>query len=211
VSSTSDHRASLWSYYDRRAPDHDGGVSGAFGYFRALGVEVTAEAVRDELHEVTRQLALLPPATFVDIGAGPGVFTGKLPSSGFAIDQSERALRRLRAEVADVPVVRGDATALPLAAKAVTRVFAGHLYGHLELDERAAFIAEAHRIADEVVILESGHPAGANAEECQSRSLPDGTTFTVYKRHFDIETLLAEVGGRSLFSGSYYVLVRSIW
>jgi SAM-dependent methyltransferase len=199
------------SYYDQRAPDYDGGISGAFRYFRDLGVEVTPEAVREERREITRQLRLLPPASFVDVGAGPGVFTEQLPGSGFALDQSARALRRLRAEVAGVPVIQGDATALPLAAKAVTRVYAGHLYGHLEPDERAVFIAEVRRVADELVILDSGLPPGAQPEERQSRSLPDGTTHTVYKRHLDIGTLLAEIGGRSLFSGSYYVLVRSIW
>jgi Methyltransferase domain len=211
VSSQSDHRASLWTYYDRRAADYDGGVSGAVRYFRGLGVEVTPEAIREERREITRQLARLPPATFVDVGAGPGVFTAQLPGSGFALDQSGRALRRLRAEVAGVPVIQADVTALPLAAKAVTRVFAGHLYGHLEPDERATFVAEVRRVADEVVILDSGLPPGAHAEEWQRRSLPDGTTHTVYKRHFDIETLSAEVDGDPLFGGRYFVLVRSTY
>jgi Methyltransferase domain len=210
VSSQSDHRASLWTYYDTRAADYDGGVSGAVRYFRDLGVEVTPEAIREERREITRQLARLPPATFVDVGAGPGVFTAQLPGSGFALDQSGRALRRLRAEVAGVPVIQADVTALPLAAKAVTRVFAGHLYGHLEPDERATFVAEVRRVADEVVILDSGLPPGAHAEEWQRRSLPDGTTHTVYK-DFDIETLSAEVDGDPLFGGRYFVLVRSTY
>jgi hypothetical protein len=80
----------------------------------------------------------------------------------------------------------------------------------LEPDERATFVAEVRRVADEVVILDSGLPPGAHGEEWQRRSLPDGTTHTVYKRHFDIETLSAEVDGDPLFSGRYYVLVRSI-
>jgi SAM-dependent methyltransferase len=206
--SPSNHRESLWTYYDRR--DYEGGVAGAFRYFRNLGVEVTPEAVGEELREITRQLARLPPTTFVDVGAGPGVFTAQLPGSGFAVDQSARALRRLRVENADVPVIRGDATALPLAAKAVTRVFAGHLYGHLEPDARKGFLAEVRRVADEFVILDSGLPPGALAEEWQRRTLPDGTTHTVYKRHFTIEMLSAEVGGAPLFGGRYYVLVQSI-
>ena len=206
--SPSNHRESLWTYYDRR--DYEGGVAGAFRYFSDLGVEVTPEAIDEELREITRQLARLSPATFVDVGAGPGVFTAQLPGSGFAVDQSERALRRLRVAIAGVPVIRGDATALPLAAKAVTRVFAGHLYGHLEPDERKAFLAEVRRVADEFVILDSGLPPGALAEEWQRRTLPDGTTHTVYKRHFTIESLAAEVRGDPLFGGRYYVLVRSI-
>ena len=206
--SPSNHRASLWTYYDRR--DYEGGVAGAFHYFSNLGVEVTPQAIDEEIREITRQLERLPPATFVDVGAGPGVFTARLPGTGFAVDQSERALRRLRVAIAGVPVIQGDATALPLAAKAVKRVFAGHLYGHLEPDERAAFLAEVRRVADELVILDSGLPPGAVAEEWQRRSLPDGTTYTVYKRHFSIEMLSAEVCGDPLFGGRYHVLVRSI-
>lgn len=36
-----------------------------------------------------------------------------------------------------------------------------------------------------------------------------GESYTVYKRHFEIDGLLAEVGGEALFIGQYYVLVRS--
>jgi hypothetical protein len=201
----------LWTYYDRRAAEYEGGVSGAFGYFRGLGVEVTPEDIGKELREIARQLARLPPATFVDVGTGPGVFTDQLPGSGFALDQSEHALRRLRAEIAGIPVIRADATALPVATDAVTRVFAGHLYGHLEPDERAAFLDEVRRVADELVILDSGLPPGASAEEWQRRALPDGTTHTVYKRHFNVDALATEVGGQRLFGGRYYVLVRAVW
>jgi len=201
----------LWTYYDRRAAEYEGGVSGAFRYFNGLGVEVTHDAITAELRQIATELGRLPSATYVDVGAGPGVFTAQLLGRGFALDRSERALRRLRAEVSGVPVLRGDAAALPLAGRAVSRLFAGHLYGHLEPDERVAFLAEARRVADELVILDSGLPPGANAEEWQRRTLPDGTTHTVYKRHFTIDTLVAEVGGHPLFAGSYYVLVRSIW
>jgi hypothetical protein len=106
-------------------------------------------------------------------------------------------------------VVRGDATRLPVAAKSVGRVFAGHLYGHLEETDRIAFLTEARRVAHELVILDSGRPSGAPAEEWQTRTLADGTTYTVYKRHFEVDVLLGEVGGEALFSGRYFVLTRS--
>jgi SAM-dependent methyltransferase len=210
VTSLPSRRASLWTYYNRRAPEYDGGIDGAYQYFWSLGVDVDLEALRAERRAVTRELARLPPCAFVDVGAGPGVFTAQIPGSGFAIDQSENALHRLRVEVGDVPAVRADATALPLCANAVTRLFAGHLYGHLEPPERATFLAEARRIADELLILDSGLPPGARPEEWQTRSLSDGSTHTVYKRHFDIDVLLAEVGGEPLFGGRYFVLVQSI-
>ena len=181
-----------------------------YRYFRSLRVDVDLEALRAERRAVTRALARLRPCAFVDVGAGPGVFTGQIPGSGFAIDQSENALHRLQVKVDDVPAMRADATALPLRANALTRLFAGHLYGHLEPPERATFLAEARRVADELVILDSGLPAGARPEEWQTRSLADGSTHTVYKRHFEIDVLLAEVGGELLFGGRYFVLVRSI-
>jgi SAM-dependent methyltransferase len=202
-------RDSLWTYYDRRAPDYDGSVRGAHRYFSELGIDTDIDAIRAERDQVTRQLMNLPAAPFIDIGAGPGVFTGVIPGTAVALDQSDAALRRLRSEIVDVPVLRADATALPLAAHAVVRVFAGHLYGHLEEEERVVFLTEVRRVADELVILDSGRPPGAKAEEWQTRTLPDGTTHTVYKRHFDIDVLLEEVGGEALFSGRYYVLVRS--
>ena len=131
-------------------------------------------------------------------------------SSG-VLDQSERALRRLRAEIAGLSVIRADATGLPVATNAVTRVFAGHLYGHLEPDERSAFLGESRRVGDELVILDSGLPPGANAEEWQRRTLRGGTTHTVYKRHFNVDALATEIGGEPLFGGRYYVLVRAVW
>jgi len=205
-----DRRRSLWSYYERRAPDYEGGIRGTQQYFSGLGVDANPEHIRAELQEVTHQLAQLSPAVFLDVGAGPGVFEPLLPGRGFALDQSESALRRLRIEVAGVPVIRGDATTLPIADKAVGRVFAGHLYGHLEERERVAFLAEARRVCDELVILDSGRPPGAEAEEWQRRTLADATSYTVYKRHFDIDELVAEIGGEPLFGGRYYVLVRSV-
>jgi hypothetical protein len=200
----------LWAYYDRRASEYIGGVEGAYRYFRGVGVDVDLEALGAELRMVIHELARLSPCLFVDVGAGPGVFTDRIPGSGFAIDQSENALHRLRATAGAAPAIRADATALPLRTKAVTRLFAGHLYGHLEPPERGRFLVEARRVADELVILDSGHPPGAPAEEWQTRSLWDGSPHTVYKRHFDIDVLLAEVGGEPLFGGDYYVLVRSI-
>jgi SAM-dependent methyltransferase len=200
----------MWTYYDRRAPEYDGSVDSTYRYFKRLGVDVDLEAVRAEDEAITRLLERLQPCDFVDVGAGPGVFTAQVPGRGIAVDQSVNALRRLRVELGDIPVVRADATVLPLCANAVTRLFAGHLYGHLEPPERATFLAESRRIADELVILDSGLPPGARPEEWQTRSLADGSTHTVYKRHFEMDALLAEVGGEPLFDGRYFVLVRSI-
>jgi hypothetical protein len=203
-------RASLWSYYQRRATHYAGGVEGAHAYFAGLGVDVDLEALRAELEEVEERLGGLDPVPFLDVGAGPGVFTGIVPGTGFALDQSDAALERLRTVLAAVPVVCGDAAALPVRAKSVIRLFAGHLYGHLEPTEREAFLTEARRVADELVILDSGRPLGAQAEEWQSRRMDDGSMYTVYKRHLTVEELAREIGGEALFGGRYYVLARCV-
>jgi NAD(P)-dependent dehydrogenase (short-subunit alcohol dehydrogenase family) len=106
-----------------------GGVEGAHAYFADLGVDVDLEALRAELEEVEERLGGLDPVLFLDVGAGPGVFTGIVPGTGLALDQSDVALQRLRSEVDAVPVVCGDATALPVRSRGVTRLFAGHCTG----------------------------------------------------------------------------------
>ncbi len=88
----SGRRRSLWSYYERRAPDYEGGIRGTQRYFSGLGVDANPEHIRDELQEVTHQLAQLSPAAFLDVGAGPGVFEPLLRGRGFALDQSKSAL-----------------------------------------------------------------------------------------------------------------------
>jgi len=100
----------------------------------------------------------------------------------------------------------------PQRGRALVRVFAGHIYGHLEERERLAFLAEARRVGDELVILDSGRPPGAEAEEWQVREMADGTSYTVYKRHFTIDELVAEIGGELLFGGPILTFSRDpLW
>jgi hypothetical protein len=49
----------------------------------------------------------LPPARFIDVGAGTGMFTGLVPSSGVALDQSPVMLERPRSGLPGMPVVIG--------------------------------------------------------------------------------------------------------
>jgi SAM-dependent methyltransferase len=205
---TSDnHRRSLWEYYDRRITERLPGIANAHAYWNGLGVTVSIEDIVAEAVQLERCLLELPPTRFVDVGAGPGRFTGFLPGSGLAVDQSQRALTALRTLVPHVPVVRADALHLPLADRSVDRFFAAHLYGLLLPEERRDLLAEARRVAREVLILDAGRPEGVQAAEWQERTLHGGKQYQVFRRHFDAETLAAEVGGDVLFDGAFYVLV----
>jgi hypothetical protein len=154
-------RPRIWEYYDRRAGEGTRTIGQAFAYWSGLGVNTTAEEVQGEAPQVRRLLRSMDPATFVEVGAGPGTFTADLPGWGIALDQSETALRVLRPGQADTPVVRADALQLPLANGAVDRVFAAHLYGLLEPEDRRLFLGEARRVAGELVVLDADRPQGA--------------------------------------------------
>ena len=90
------------------------------------------------------------------------------------------------------------------------RVFSSHFYGHLEEPERLRFLAEARRVAPELVIVDAALHGGVERAEWQERALKDGSRWTVYKRFFDPRTLIAEVGGADVVhTGRWFVAVRS--
>jgi ubiquinone/menaquinone biosynthesis C-methylase UbiE len=106
--------------------------------------------------------------------------------------------------------VRGDAVPLPFGDDAFDRVFTGSFYGHLLDDERARFLAEARRVAPELVVLDAALRDGGVPEEWQERKLNDGSRHHVYKRFFTPDGLAAELGGgHVLHAGDWFVMVAS--
>ena len=86
----------------------------------------------------------------------------------------------------------------------------GHFYGHLLPDERSAFLAEARRVAGELVVVDSAERDGQPAEQWQERILNDGSSHRVYKRFVTGEALAAELGGGTvLFDGRWFVAVSA--
>ena len=202
-------RPGSWEYYDRRAAEGTRSIGHALAYWKGLGVQATVADIEAEAAEVRRLIRSMQPSTFVEVGAGPGTFTADLPGSGVALDQSDAALRVLRSGLAHMPVVRGNALRLPIRNRAVARVFAAHIYGLLTDEERRPFLSEARRIAEELVVLDAGRPPGVPAEHRQHRTLGGGEIFRVFRRHFDAAALAAEIDGRPLFSGRFYVVVTA--
>jgi hypothetical protein len=90
-------------------------------------------------------------------------------------------------------------------------VFTSHFYGHLVQAEGAAFLAEARRVAPELVVVDTAAYEGVWPDGWQERVLRDGSRYTIYKRHFTAQGLLAELGGDGevLFAGRFFVAVRS--
>lgn len=189
-------------YYDARAPEYDDWY---YGQGRFAGRE--RPGWTEELESLERALRSLPSARTLDVACGTGYLSRWLPGELVGLDQSDAMLAEARKRLLRAELVRGDALdGLPFADGSFDRVFTGHFYGHLEPDTRARFLAEARRVARELVVVDSA----GSGEEVQERILDDGTRWEVYKRWFTPETLLPELGGgRTLHHGEYFVAVAS--
>ena len=198
---------STWGYYDLRSLQRPPGISNAVAYWQGLGVPCAPDDVASEAALVEEALSRLPPGISLDVGCGPGTFTGLIPGAVVAVDQSYNAVAKVRERFPRTPVVRGDAMALPFAAGAFDRALVSHLYGLLLPEEALTLTKEVSRVAGETVIVDAGRPGGVAAEEIQVRTLPDGSRHEVFRRHFEAGELAREVGGRVVFGGSFYVVV----
>ena len=193
------------AYYDRRAPEYDDGW---------LGTGAFASRDRPGWHEEVEQLvavfAALEPARALDVACGTGFLTRHLRGDVTGLDQSAAMLEITASRGAGVHTVRGDAVPLPFADSAFDRILTSHFYGHLLPDERAAFLAEARRVARELVVVDSAERDGEPAEQWQERVLNDGSRHRVYKRFFTGDGLTKELGGGTvLHDGRWFVVVSA--
>ncbi|HEY5479676.1 MAG TPA: class I SAM-dependent methyltransferase [Gaiellaceae bacterium] len=192
-------------YYEARAPEYDDWYLG-----RGLFAERERPGWERELKALERALASLPWAHTLDVACGTGFLTRQLPGEIVGLDQGEQMLEIARERVPAAAFVQGDAFALPFADGAFERVFTAHFYGHLDQDERGLFLAEAARVASELVVCDAALRPNREREEMQERILEDGSSWQVYKRFFGAEELAAELGGGEVvFSGEWFVVVRS--
>ena len=193
------------AYYDRRAAEYDEWYRGA-GRF----AERERPGWEHEIEALGLALAGLPPARTLDVACGTGFLTRHLPGEVVGLDQSESMLEEARRQAANATYVQGDALALPFEDGSFDRVFTAHFYGHLEADDRERFLAEARRLAPELVVVDSALREEVGPEERQERVLNDGSRWEVYKRYFTAEDLAAELGGGEiLFAGHWFVAARS--
>lgn len=193
------------TYYDQRAPEYDDWLLGT-----GLYAELDRPGWHEEVWELERVIAELPPARTLDVACGTGFLTRFLRGHVTGLDQSERMLEIASWRIPDGGVVVGDGLALPFSDNSFDRVITGHFYGHLNREERERFLAEARRVAGELVIIDAALRDGVEAEEMQERKLKDGSRHQVYKRYFEPAALAEELGGgETLHAGTWFVVVRS--
>jgi ubiquinone/menaquinone biosynthesis C-methylase UbiE len=158
-----------------------------------------------------RAIAELPAGRTLDVACGTGFMTRHLRGEVVALDQSEEMLAVAAEQAPKATLVQGDALELPFEDGSFDRLFTSYFYCHLEETERARFLAEARRVASELVIVGSLRRPDLPAERLEERLLTDGSRWQVYKRFFEPDLLLDELGGgRVLFlCEDFFLLVGS--
>ena len=194
------------AYYHRRAPGYDDWWLGK-GEFAQRSRPGWAE----EVEALVQVASGLSPARVLDVACGTGFLTRRLRGEVTGLDQSETMLAVAAERAPGVRLVRGDAVPLPFADSEYDRVFTSHFYGHLLPEEREAFLAEARRVAGELVVVDAALRDGVEPEGWPVRAVADGTTYRVYKRFFTAESLADELGGGEvLHAGRWFVVVRAV-
>jgi ubiquinone/menaquinone biosynthesis C-methylase UbiE len=192
------------AYYDRRAREYDDWWHGT-----GLFAQRDRPGWAQETARLVEVLASLPAARVLDVACGTGFLTRHLRGEVVAIDQSAEMVRMAAARMPHARVLQADAVPLPFPGGSFDRVVTGHFYGHLLPDERAAFLTEARRVADELVVVDSARRAGVPEEEWQERILDDGTRHRVFKRFLTGARLREELGpGEILHEGDWFVVYR---
>jgi ubiquinone/menaquinone biosynthesis C-methylase UbiE len=190
------------AYYDRRAREYDDWW---------LGTGRFADRDRPGWHQEVAQLVALlrelEPARTLDVACGTGFLTRQLPGDVTGLDQSAAMIEVAARQAPAATLVQGDAVPLPFGDGAFERLHTSHFYGHLLPDERAAFLAEARRVAGELVVVD----AAGDGTEWETRTLNDGSQHHVYKRWFSGAGLADELGGGDdvLLDGRRLVVVRT--
>jgi ubiquinone/menaquinone biosynthesis C-methylase UbiE len=193
------------AYYHARAREYDD-----WWLQRGLYAERTDPNWQSERDRAFEAVGALPSKRTLDVACGTGFVTRHLRGEVVGLDQSEAMIAVAQEQAPNATYVQGDGLDLPFEDAAFERVFTSHFYGHLEEDDRERFLAEARRVASELVVFDAALHGGEPRAEHQERILNDGTRWTVYKRFFTGDGLLAELGGGTvLHEGRWFVLVAA--
>jgi ubiquinone/menaquinone biosynthesis C-methylase UbiE len=192
------------AYYDRRAPEYDDWWLG-----EGLFSDRDRPGWDEERGQLGRVIAALPPLRTLDVACGTGFLTKHLPGEIVALDASARMLELARVQAPNATFVQGEALSLPFEDGAFERVFTSYFYCHLEEGDRERFLAEARRVAPELVVVASVRRDDDEPERWDDRLLKDGSRWTVYKRVFEGADLARELGGEVVFKGRWFVVVRA--
>ena len=191
------------AYYNQRAREYD-------DWWLGLGLFAGRDRPgwHEEVAALEAALHSLPARTTLDVACGTGFLTQHLPGRIVACDQSRQMLQLAAARLPESLVAQADAFSLPFGSGAFERLASGHFYGHLQGPARERFLAEARRVAAQLLIIDAAWRDEVLPEAMQERTLNDGSRHTVYKRYFTPQQLTAELGGGTvLHAGRWFLAV----
>ncbi len=192
------------AYYEARAREYDEWWLG-----QGLYADNRPEDWDDERTLLEGWVDGLPPAKTLDVACGTGFMTRHLHGEVVGLDQSARMLEVAREQAPSAEFGQGDALDLPFPDDSFDRVFTSYFYCHLEESDRARFLAEARRVARELVVVGTVLSEGEQPERWDERVLKDGSRWQVFKRVFVPEELAEELGGRVLHRSRLFVMVAA--
>lgn len=190
-------------YYDLRAQEYDDFYTGERHY-----AERDRPGWFEDRAALEGWIASLSPVSVLDVACGTGFLTRHLRGEVTALDQSDRMLDVARERIPGASFVQASGLALPFEDRAFDRLFTGHFYGHLRIEQRRAFLREAARVTHELVVVDAAKRDEFPFEGVQRRPLLDGTMHDVYKRWFTGPGLAEELGGgTAAFESGWFVAV----
>lgn len=192
------------SYYEQRAREYDDWYTGE-GVF----AERSRPGWSEEVAQLVELVASLPALRTLDVACGTGFLTRHLNGFVVGVDQSQGMVQIAQARLPGGLALVADALNLPVADRSFQRLFTAHFYGHLPEDERDAFLAEAGRVAEEIVVVDTARRPDTPPERWDERVLNDGSRHRVYKRFLEGEQLAGELGGELLYAGRWFVAARA--
>ena len=204
--------AATHAYYEARAGEYDEWYTGA-GRF----ADRARPGWDEEVAQLIALVGALAPARTLDVACGTAFLTRHLNGFVVGLDQSAAMVAIAQQRLPDGVALTGDALALPFADGSFDRVLTAHFYGHLVPDERSAFLAQARRVARELVIIDSAPRSDASEEAWQERTLNDGSRHRIFKRFLSAAAILEELGeaggtGEALMDGRWFSAVRAtLW
>jgi SAM-dependent methyltransferase len=194
----------MLEYYDRRAPEYDDWWNGTGKFARRERPDWL-----EEVAALIDALRALPPARTLDVACGTAFLGRHLPGDVTGLDASPRMRAIARERLPRV--VDGDALDPPFPDGAFERVATGHFYGHLDARDRERFLAQARRLAPELLVIDSARREDVPPERMDPRVLNDGSRYEVYKRWFEPDELVAELGGGEVVhAGRWFVAVLRV-
>jgi SAM-dependent methyltransferase len=191
-------------YYDERAAEYDEWYEGV-GRF----AERDRPGWSGEVEALVELVRALPVARTLDVACGSGFLTRHLRGVVVGLDQSPSMVALAQSRLPEGVAIVGDALDLPFADGAFDRVLTGHFYGHLPPQERAAFLAQARRVAGRLLVIDSALHPGVQPEQWQERVLNNGSRHRVYKRYLTGGQLASEIGGQVLLEGAWFVAAQT--